>query len=224
MAKYVWERPFYKDREEAAGLLAEKLGEYKGGDPLVLAVPRGAVPMGRILAERLGGELDVVLVRKVGAPDEPELALGAVGEGGELYLAPHATALHYPEEAIEREAQKQVRLLQERRRLYTPFRPAVDPHGRDVIVVDDGIATGSTMMAALHWLQRQTPRRIIVATAVIPPDVLEKLRGEVHEVVALTVTRDFGAVSEFFQEFPQVSDAEVVRILKEQQGSRTRKG
>lgn len=221
MSKYVWEKPFYQNREQAAELLADKLDEYKGKDPLILAVPRGAVPMGRILADRLGGELDVVLVHKVGAPDEPELALGAVGEGGEFYLAPHADSLHYPEEAIDRETQKQVRLLKERRRLYTPFRPAADPHGRNVILVDDGIATGSTMLAAIHELQHRGPRKIIVATAVIPPEVDEKLRGEVQDVVALTVTSDFGAVSEFFQEFPQVSDAEVVRILK-QQGSKTR--
>jgi putative phosphoribosyl transferase len=215
MVHMAWEQPYFKNREEAAELLAEKLSEYRGQNPLVLAIPRGAVPMGRILAKELDGQLDVILVRKVGAPDNPEFALGAVGESGELYIAPYASSLHYSDELIEREAKRQVQILKERRRLYTPYRPAAEAQGRTVILVDDGIATGSTAMAAIRELHRQAPRRIIVATAVIPPDVAEKLSPEVHEVVALAVTSQFGAIGEFFEDFRQVSDEEVVRILKE---------
>jgi len=215
MARYAWEKPYFKNREEAAKLLVEKLSEYRGKNPLVLAIPRGAVPMGRILARELGGELDVILVRKVGAPDNPEFALGAVGEGGELYIAPYASSFHYSDEVIEAEAKKQVQILKERRKLYTPYRPSVDAQGRIVILVDDGIATGSTAMAALRELHRRAPLRIVVATAVIPPEVVEKLHQEAHEVVALAVTSEFGAIGEFFEDFRQVSDEEVVRILRE---------
>lgn len=116
---------------------------------------------------------------------------------------------------IEKEAKRQVQVLKERRRLYTPYRPAAEAQGRTVILVDDGIATGSTVMAAIRELDRQAPRRIIVAAAVIPPDVAEKLRAEVHEVVALAVVSEFGAIGEFFEDFRQVSDEEVVQILKE---------
>lgn len=215
MARMAWEKPYYKDREEAARLLAEKLAEYRGQNPLVLAIPRGGVPMGRILAKELGGELDVLLVHKVGAPDNPEFALGAVSESGELYIAPYASTLHYSDEVIEKEAQKQVEVLRRRRRLYTPYRPAVEAAGRIVILVDDGIATGSTTLAALLELRHQAPRRIVVATAVIPPEVAERLHREAHEVAALTVTSEFGAIGEFFQDFRQVTDEEVVEMLKQ---------
>lgn len=215
MTKFAWDKPYFKNREEAAKLLAEKLSEYKGKKPLVLAIPRGAVPMGRILAKELGGELDVILVRKVGAPDNPEFALGAVGESGELYIAPYASSFHYSDELIEAEAKRQMQILKERRKLYTPYRPSIDAKGRVVILVDDGIATGSTAIAALRELQRRAPERIIVVTAVMPPEVVEKLRNEAHEVVALAVTSEFGAIGEFYEDFRQVSDEEVVRILKE---------
>lgn len=215
MTRFGWDKPYFKNREEAANLLAEKLSEYKGKKPLVLAIPRGAVPMGLILAKELGGQLDVILVRKVGAPDNPEFALGAVGESGELYIAPYASSFHYADALIEAEAKRQVQILKDRRKLYTPYRPSIDAQGKVVILVDDGIATGSTAMAALRELHRQAPSRIIVATAVIPPEVMEKLHREAHEVVALAVTSDFGAIGEFYEDFRQVSDEEVVRILKE---------
>lgn len=219
MARFAWDRPYFKNREEAAKLLVEKLSDYKGKKPLVLAIPRGAVPMGRILAMELGGDLDVILVCKVGAPDNPEFALGAVGESGELYIAPYASSFHYSDELIEAEAKRQVQILKDRRKLYTPYRPSIDAQGRIVILVDDGIATGSTAIAALRELHRQAPGRIIVATAVIPPEVMEKLHQEAHEVVALAVTSEFGAIGEFYEDFRQVSDEEVVQILKDAQSN-----
>lgn len=211
--KYAWEKPYFKNREEAARLLAGRLADYRGEKPLVLAVPRGGVPMGRILADELGGDLDVALAHKIGAPDNPEMAVGAVSEGGEVYVPPYAEALHIPQNWFQQEAQKQVEALQERRRRYGPgLRDRVP--GRVVILVDDGIATGSTLMAAMRDLRRLGPRKIIVATAAAPPDVAETLRREADEVVALSVESDFGAVGEFFEDFPQVTDEQVMKALR----------
>lgn len=116
--QYAWEKPFFKNREEAARLLAGRLTDYQGQNPLVLAIPRGAVPMGQIIAEALGGELDVILVHKVGAPDNPELALGAVSENGEFYEASFTRSLGYSEESLQAEIQKQIQALKKRRQLY----------------------------------------------------------------------------------------------------------
>jgi predicted phosphoribosyltransferase len=221
MVRYAWDKPFFKDREEAAKLLAEKLSEYRGQDPLILAIPRGAVPMGAVLSEALQGELDVALVHKIGAPDNPEFAIGAVSEEGEIYIPPYAESLHYPAAVLEKEAKRQMEVLAQRRKLYTPYRKAHDLDKRIVILVDDGIATGSTVMAAIRQARHQGPLKIIVATAAIPPDVMETLGHEADRVVALTVRSDFGAVGEFFEDFSQVTDEEVIRILKNQ--TRTQK-
>lgn len=216
MGRFAWDKPFFKDREEAARLLAEKLSEYRGQNPLILAIPRGAIYMGQTIAEALQGELDVVLVHKIGAPDNPEFAMGAVSEEGETYLAPYAESLHYSEATIQKEAKRQVEALQQRRKLYTPYRKAHDLDKRVVIIVDDGIATGSTVMAAIRQARHQGPLKVIVATAAVPPEVLETLGHEADRVVALAVSSDFGAVGEFFENFSQVTDEEVIRVLKGQ--------
>lgn len=213
--KYAWTKPYFKDREEAAAQLAGRLGNYRGEDPLVLAIPRGAVPMGKILARQLDGELDVVLAHKIGAPGNPELAVGAVGEGGEVYLASYAGSLGVTEASAQEEAARQLEGLRKRRKLYTPYRPSLQAQGRVAILVDDGIATGATMLAAIRELRRQAPRKIVVAAAAAPPEVVEKLRREADEVEVLVAESDFGAVGEFFEDFRQVTDEEVVGILKE---------
>lgn len=203
----------FKNREEAARRLAERMARYRGAHPIILAIPRGAVEMGRILAEELGGELDVVLVRKIGAPGSPEFAIGSVAESGEVVVSPWAEEAGIPQSWIEQEARRQLAVLEERRRLYTPDRLAGNPEGRVVIVLDDGVATGSTMLAALEQVRARGPRKLVAATAVAPREALMKLARLADEVVCLASPEPFFAVSLFFEDFPQVSDDEVTAIL-----------
>ncbi len=212
--RYAWEKPFFKNREEAAGLLAGRLVDYKGQNPLVLAIPRGAVPMGRIIADDLGGELDLVLVHKVASPDNPELALGAVGESGEFYEAPFARSLGFSEESLQKQIHLQTEALRQKRKIYLPGRPSLKTEGRIVILVDDGIATASTVMAAIRDVRHGGPLKVVVASPVAPPEAVNVIRQEADEVVVLTVQTDFAVVSEFFEDFRQVSDEEVKRSLK----------
>lgn len=205
----------FRDREEASRLLAERLIGYRGQNPLVLAIPRGAVPMGRIIAEALDGEMDVVLVHKLGAPGHVELAIGAVDESGEIYLAGHAAAVGASENYISREKQAQMKTLRSRRAFYTPVHPPINPSGRIAIVVDDGIATGATMVAALRAVRAKKPSKLIAATAVASREALQMIRGLADEVVCLEAPEIFYAVGQFFLEFPQVSDEEVMTILKQ---------
>ncbi|HWP58631.1 MAG TPA: phosphoribosyltransferase family protein [Candidatus Acidoferrales bacterium] len=203
----------FKNREHAARLLAEKLARHAGGKPLVLGIPRGAVPMAKIIAEVLDGDLDVVLVHKLGAPGEPELAIGSIDEGGHVYLTEHAYGVG--SDYIEQEKKQQLERLRQRRALYTPMRAPLDPGGRTVIVVDNGIATGATMLAALRAVRQKKPARLIGAVAVAPPSTIARLAREADEIVCLEVPPDFHAVGEFFEEFAQVSDEDVIAILKE---------
>ncbi len=205
----------FKDRIEAAQKLAEKLSPYKGQNPLVLAIPRGAVPMAKVIADALGGEVDVVLVHKIGAPGNPEFAIGAVDEHGHIQVSDYARAMGIPEDYIQKEAKAQIEKLRERRKLYTPVRPPIDPQGRIVIVVDDGVATGSTMIAALNAIRAKKPKKLIAAAAVAPPDAVQRIAPYADEVVFLETPEYFFAVGQFFQHFPQVSDEEVIRILEE---------
>jgi putative phosphoribosyl transferase len=205
----------FRDRAEAASRLAKVLDQYRGKNPLVLAIPRGALPMGRIIAEKLGGELDVVLVHKLGAPDQPELAIGAIDETGHAYISPYARQLNIPDSYIEEEKQAQLEVLRQRRALYTPTRPPINPQGRIVIILDDGIATGSTMIAALQALREKKPAKLIVATAVAPPDTVRRLAKSADEIVCLDQPSEFYAVGQFFEDFSQVSDEEAIEILAE---------
>ncbi len=204
----------FRNRQEAAEKLAGALERYRGRNPLVLAIPRGAVPMAKIIAERLGGEVDVLLVRKLGAPSQAELAIGAIDENGHLYLHPYARELGLSAEYLEDEAAAQMRTLRRRRAEYTPARPPIDPRGRIVIVVDDGIATGSTMTAALQALREREPAKLVVAIGVAPPDTLQKIRAFADEVECLAAPESFYAVGQHYADFSQVSDEEVIELLR----------
>ncbi|HEY2989447.1 MAG TPA: phosphoribosyltransferase family protein [Candidatus Binatia bacterium] len=205
----------FRDREEAALLLAKRLRRYRGENPLVLAIPRGAVPMAKIIAAALDGEVDVVLVRKLGAPGQPELAIGSVEESGKIYLSEAVDELDIHSDYITAETRRQLDTLRKRRMLYTPRRRPVDPSGRIVIVVDDGVATGATMIAALRAIRAKNPKRLVAAVAVAPPRTLQRVAREADEVVCLKTPYYFSAVGEFFVDFSQISDEDVIQMLRE---------
>jgi predicted phosphoribosyltransferase len=195
-------------------LLADRLkADYAKKNPLILGIPRGALPMARILAEALEGELDVVLVHKLSHPNQPEFAIGAIDESGSCYLAEWATEL--PPQVLEEEKQRQLAVLRRRRAQYTPLHPPIDPHGRIAIVVDDGIATGSTMIAALRAVRAHQPEKLICAVAVASPEAARFIAREADALICLTAPSEFFAVGQFFDDFAQVTDEEVVDILRQ---------
>ena len=204
---------FFADRKDAAEKLAARLDKYEGRNPLILAIPRGAVPMGRIIATRLRGELDVVLVRKLGAPFSAECAVGSIDETGRTHLLPELANAFISDDFITREKAAQLALLHERRRRYSPAREPRNPQGRIAIVIDDGLATGATMQAALCSVRDAKPARLVCAIPVAAPDSLQKIRPLANEVVCLHAPKDFFAVSQYYRQFPPVSDEEVTAIL-----------
>lgn len=205
----------FADRLDAAGQLADALAAYGGQHPLVLAIPRGAVPIGAVVARRLGGDLDIVLVRKLHAPGAPEFAVGAVDETGWVYVAPHAEAVGATRSYLAEQKHDQMEELRRRRDLYTPGQRRLDPGGRVVIVVDDGLATGATMVAALHAVRQQHPARLVCAVPVASPESAKLVAQYCDEVVCLDTPRRFAAVGQFYASFPQLEDDDVVRLLRE---------
>lgn len=204
----------YRDRIEGAHALADALISYKGTNALILAIPRGAVPMGKVIAERLDGELDVVLVKKLRAPDDPEFAIGAIDESGWIYLSPYAERAGADADYLARERAFQLQTLIARRAGYTPGRPPISPENRVAIVIDDGLATGATMIAALHAVRSKAPSKLICAVPVAAPDSLERVRPYADEVVCLHAPASFYAVGQFYSSFPQVEDEEVIECLR----------
>ena len=170
--------------------------------------------MAKIIAEKLGGTFDVVLVRKLRAPLYGELAIGSVDESGWSYVADYAESVGADSEYIESERQAQLDTIYKRRAQYTPVRHPISPAGRIVIVIDDGLATGSTMISALHGLRNKNPAKLICAVPVSPPDTLKKIAELADEVVCLETPSDFHAVGQFYMHFPQVEDEEVIKALE----------
>lgn len=206
----------FRDRTDAGRQLADSLADLTFHSPVVLALPRGGVPVAFEVALRLGAPLDLLLVRKIGAPGHGEFAIGAIMEGDPPQRVINADAVRYTratDEYIEAETQKQLELIAERRALYLAGREPIDLSGKDVIVVDDGIATGSTVRAALKGLRSKKVSSITLAIPVCPPDTASQLEKEVDRLVCLATPEFFRAVGEFYLDFRQVSDEDVVALL-----------
>jgi len=204
----------FSDRREAGERLARALAKYHGQRPLVAAIPRGAVVLGRLVATALAGDLDAVFVRKLRAPGSDEVAVGAVDERGKVYVADNAPETGADDAYLEREAALQLKTIRARRAAYTPHRPPLDPRERLVIVVDDGLATGTTMIAAVRAMRARGADWVVCAVPVASPRGLERVRPFADELVCLAAPEDFTGVSVFYDDFAQVADQDVARLLR----------
>ena len=205
----------FRDRADAGDALAEKLAQ-NGYDrnAVVLGVPRGGVVLADIVAKRLGAGFDIVIPRKMGAPDNEELAIGAVMEDGTSYINKYLVdALRIPREYIEKEKARQAAEIQRRMAAY---RKPVNYNvaGKKAILVDDGIATGATIIASARWLKKHNPAAVVIAVPVAPPQSVELLEQEANSVVVLLTPRDFASVGQFYQEFHPVSDEQVTQVMR----------
>lgn len=208
----------FHDRTAAGRALAREVAARSYADPLVLALPRGGVPVALEVARALQAPLDLVMVRKIGVPTQPELAAAAVvnGDHPEYVMNPRImVAAGLSEAEVAELAQPQLAEIRRRRHRYLSGRPQRPVAGRTAIVVDDGIATGATMRASLHAVARKSPRRLILAVPLSPPQTLADLRREVDEVICLASPPDFYALGAHYDDFHQVSDDEVTRMLAE---------
>jgi putative phosphoribosyl transferase len=207
----------FTDRQDAGRQLAERLLTLKEKNPVVLALARGGVPVGFEIASTLRAPLDLVLVRKIGSPNDEELAVGAVADGDDpdLVNEAHLVAdLNISPEYLKDGKLEALREIERRRRVYLGDRQPVDVAGRTAIVVDDGVATGATMLATLRGIRRRNPARIVLAVPVAPKHALEQLRREVDETICLHMPTFFYAVGQFYTRFPQLRDQEVTALLE----------
>lgn len=208
----------FADRVAAGRALGSRLAALGLADPVVLALPRGGVPVGLEVARALNAPLDLLLVRKIGVPWQPELAVGAVMDGAEpvLVIEPHVQAeAGIDPQYVEQRALQELKEIERRRALYLAQRTPEPVAGRTAIVVDDGIATGTTMRAALRGLRKRRPARLVLAVPVAPPETIDSLRGEVDDVVCLAQPEPFGAIGYFYLDFHQLSDDEVIALMRQ---------
>jgi predicted phosphoribosyltransferase len=205
----------FKNREQAGKLLAQQLAAYAHrADVTVLALPRGGVPVGYAVATALEAELDILIVRKLGMPGQEEYAMGAIGTGGVRVMQPGFPGLMgVTAQQIEAVAAREEQEIARRERLYRGARAQVELHGRNIILVDDGIATGSTMLAAVQVVRGHGAARVVIAVPVAPPDTAARLEGEVDQFVCLVTPMYFRAVSQWYRAFEQTSDEEVQDLL-----------
>lgn len=206
----------FKDRKQAGKRLAEALLKYKAEEPIILAIPRGGVPVAYEVALALDAPLDIIVVRKLGAPGQPELGIGAVVDGdhpqgvlNEEIMAELAVSQNY----LDREVARQLAEIRRRQEAYRGGRPSEKVEGRTVIVIDDGIATGGSMRAALRGVRRNNPKRLVMAVPVAPQETIDSLRPEVDDLVCLDTPEFFAAIGEFYDDFRQTSDKEVTDLL-----------
>ncbi len=202
----------FKNRQDAGRQLARALEEYRTARPLVLGLPRGGVIVAAAIARALGGDLDVLLVKKLRAAGNPELALGAVSEDGQVYINRELTDSDDPH--LQNEIQERSAEMARQQRCYRTVKPRLSPTGRTAILVDDGLATGATMIAAVQATALAQPTQLVVAVPVSPPDVLDKLETACA-VVCLETPWDFQGVGQFYDDFTQVEDEIVIQLLKE---------
>jgi len=207
----------FRDRAEAGRLLLDRLQDIDTKNAVVIALPRGGLPVGAVVAEGLGVPLDVILVRKVGAPMQPELAVAAVTDGEDMQLTVNEdikAELGLSDEEIEELARRQLPEIERRREAYYEGRKPTPLAGRTVIVVDDGVATGATVNSALRLIRKQKPARLILALPVAPADAVAKLQQHADEVICLSTPVPFYAVGAHYADFGQVEDEEVIRTLR----------
>jgi putative phosphoribosyl transferase len=208
----------FENRTEAGRLLGARVAALNPAHPVVLALPRGGVPVALEVARALDAPLDLLLVRKIGVPWQPELAVAAVMDGAEpvVVVEPRVRAeAGVKQEYIDQRAREELAEIERRRRTYLPDRAPIAVAGRTAIVVDDGIATGTTMRAALKGLRRRNPARLVLAVPVAPPETVDELRRDVDDVVCLAQPEYFGAIGYFYRDFHQLSDDEVIGLLRQ---------
>lgn len=214
------EATVYSNRQQAGRMLAQRLMSHAGANAVVVGIPRGGLPVAKEVADALGTLLDVVVVRKLGAPGQPELGIGAVVDGDHpraIFNQDIVEHLGVSDEYIEAEIARQLKEVNRRETTYRGGRAKIPLAGKTVILVDDGIATGSSMRAALRGVRRQKPKRLVLAVPVAPAETIEALRGEADEIVCLETPEDFFAVGQYYRDFHQVSDNEVRAILQTKQ-------
>lgn len=205
---------YFEDRINAGEKLALEIERRVGRPSIILGIPRGGVVIGYVIAKKLHAELDVIVARKIGVPGNPELAVAAVAEDGELAVEEEVASLYgVTHEYIERQARKEAEEINRRIEKFRDKKRVMELGGKDVVVVDDGLATGTTMVAALKSVRKKSPKRLIAAAPVASREALIKVQSIADDVVVLYVPEDFFAIGEFYRDFSQVSDDEVMEYL-----------